>query len=75
MKCHAGVQLRHYFFQEIHNLFNTCQVNRCILLSSNTMEVFHMKKVLYVLGTVAAVVLVILGVKKFCPKCCKCKAE
>lgn len=29
-----------------------------------------MKKVLYVLGAVAAVVLVALGVKKFCP-CCK----
>lgn len=32
-----------------------------------------MKKVLYVLGAVAAVVLVVLGVKKFCPNCCLCK--
>lgn len=32
-----------------------------------------MKKVLYVLGAVAAVALVVLGVKKFCPNCCLCK--
>lgn len=32
-----------------------------------------MKKVLKVLGVVAAVVLVVLGVKKFCPNCCPCK--
>ena len=59
--------------RRIHNLFNTCPCLGSILVSKQKQEVIPMKKVLKVLGVVAAVALVALGVKKFFPNCCPCK--